>query len=121
MRQNQVQIITDGDMSGDVTSSVINLMNNYAFSIQCIWSGGAAPIGNFKLQGSNDNADQNGINAIIVPTNWTDINSSVQPISGTPGSLLFDVTECSYRWARVVYLRTSGSGTLQANLNTKGV
>lgn len=121
MRQSSVALITAGNMGANITSSGINLISIYAFSIQAVWSGGSAPVGVFKLQGSNDPGDNGSGQGVSQPTNWTDITSSPQAISGTPGSALFDVTECAYRWVRLVYTRTSGSATVNAIMNVKGV
>lgn len=121
MRQSSVALLTAQSMGASFNSTGINLISIYAFSIQIVWSGGSAPVGIFKLQGSNDAGDNGSGQGVSQPTNWTDITTSPQSISGSPGSLLFDVTECSYRWVRLVYTRTSGSATANATMNTKGV
>lgn len=121
MRQAPISLLSSASMGGNVTSTGIYLANIYAFSIQAVWSGGSSPVGTFKLQGSNDAGDAGQTTTgHQQPTNWTDITSSSQAITGTPGSALYDVTQCSYRWVRLVYTRTSGSATLNANMNTKG-
>lgn len=117
MREAQITLLSSGDMTGDLTSTGIALNSTYAYSIQGIWSGGSAPVGTFKLQGSDDAGYAGGAQ----PTNWSDVTSSSQAISGTPGKILYDVTECSYRWVRLVYTHTSGSATLNVTINTKGI
>lgn len=128
MRQDSIKITISGaslvgtSMGTSFTSDPQNLFSVYAYSIQIAWSGGSAPVGSFKLQGSNDPGNSNIILNNNAPTNWTDITSSPQAISGSPGSILYDVTECSYRWVRVVYTATSGSATVSdAQANVKGV
>lgn len=118
MRQAPVTMTLSGtDMTVNVTSNPVNLISIYAYSVQVVWSSGSAPVGTFKLQASDDPVDAGG-----TPTNYTDVTSSSTPISGTPGSVLFDVTECSYRWVRLVYTATSGSATItSAVMNLKGV
>lgn len=121
MRQSNVQILTNADMSSTVTSIGTNLISIYAYSIQAVWTGGTAPNGTFSLQGSNDPGDNGSGQGVSQPTNWTNIIGSSQSISGTPGNILFDVVECSYRWVRLIYTPVSGSGTLTATINTKGI
>ena len=104
-----------------VTSTGIDLISGYAYSIQAYWTGGSAPVGTFKLQASNDPGDTGSGQGVSQPTHWTDVTSSSQAITGTPGSILYDVTECAYRWVRLVYTNTSGTATLNATINVKGV
>jgi hypothetical protein len=121
MRQAPIVLLTNASMGGDITSTGINLINIYAYSVQVNWTGGSAPVGIFKLQGSNDPGDNGSGQGVSQPTNWTDITDSPQAITGTPGSVLFDVVACSYRWVRLVYTRTSGSAIANAIINVKGV
>ncbi len=128
MRQKSIAMTIGGltaigtSMASSFMSDPQNLFAVYAFGVQVAWSGGAAPIGTFKLQGSLDPDESNIILKNNAPVNWTDITSSPQTVSGTPGSILYDVTECSYRWVRVVYTASSGSSTVtDAQFNVKGV
>lgn len=119
---NGVKVAGSANLSTTFTTDAINLFSIYAFSIQVNWSSGAAPSGTFNLQGSNDPGDAGSGQAVTKPTNFTNITNSSQAISGTPGSILFDVTECSYRWVRLVYTATSGSANVtNAQMNAKGV
>jgi hypothetical protein len=109
-------------MASSFTTDPQNLFSAYAYSIQIVWSGGTSPVGAFVLQGSDDPAESNIVLRDNAPVNWTNITSSSQNISGTPGSILYDVTECSYRWVRVVYTAVSGSATVTSGyVNIKGV
>lgn len=125
MRQKNVPLtLSSTAMTGTatLTSTGIDLISAYAFSIQVTWSGGSATVGTFKLQASNDPGDNGSGQGVSQPTHWTDVTSSSQAISGTPGSIMYDVTECAYRWVRLSYTNTSGTGTIQtAVLNSKGV
>lgn len=122
MRQSNVALLSNQSMTGTVTSDGINLISIYAYSIQAYWSGGSGlTAGTFKLQASNDPGDNGSGQGVSQPTHWTDVASSSQAISGASGSILYDVTECGYRWVRLVYTPSGGSGTLTANINTKGV
>lgn len=108
-------------MGGNITSNGIYLANIFSYAIQAIWTGGGTPVGTFKLQGSNDNGESGTTTlGATQPTNWTDITTSSQAITGNSGSVLYDAASCGYRWVRLVYTRTSGTATLSANMNTKG-
>ena len=120
MRQSSVVLLTNADMTGDFTSTGINLISIYAYSIQAHWTTGSSPIGTFKLQASDDSGDNGSGQGVSQPTIWTDVLDSSQAVSGGPGSILYDVTACGYRWIRLVYTHTSGSAIAQAMMNTKG-
>lgn len=121
MRQGSIVLLTNANMTSAVTSLGVNLISIYAYSIQAVWSGGSTPNGTFTLQGSNDSGDNGSGQGVSQPTHWTTITGSSQAVTGTPGSILYDVTECSYRWVRLVYTPVSGSSTLNAIINVKGV
>jgi len=115
-------LLTAGDLSASFNTDAVNLISIYAYSIQVTWGSGSSPVGTFKLQGSNDPGDNGSGQGVSAPTNFTDISSSSQAISGNSGSIMYDVTECSYRWVRLVYTRASGNATVTAaNINVKGV
>lgn len=128
MRQGNINLTIAGapiqgtSMASSFTTDPVNLISIYAYSIQVVWSSGTAPNGTFFLQGSNDSGDNGSGQAVTPPTNFTTITNSPQVISGTPGSILFDVTECSYRWVRLAYTAASGSATISdGTMNVKGV
>lgn len=101
----QKQIVTAGDMSATINGAAIDLDQIYGFSVQAIWSG--TPTGTLGLQFSNDIA-QGG----AAPTNWT--ADSTQALSGSAGSYMWNIWPANYRWVRLVYTKTSGTGTLNA-------
>ena len=121
MRQAPIVLLTNADMTGDFTSTGISLISSYMYSIQIHWNTGSSPVGVFKLQASNDAGDNGSGQGVSQPTNWTDIADSAKAVSSGPGSLLYDVSVCSYRWVRLVYTHTSGSAVAQAMINIKGV
>ena len=108
MQQNiyNVKIVTSGDMSSNIASSVVDLSITNGYAIQAIWTG--SPEGNLKLQISNDEI------------NWTDIGESVVATGGTAGSTMWLEPSAMYDKVRVVYEATSGSGTLNVQINGKG-
>lgn len=104
------------NMSGVYIGHVVNC------SIQLVFTG--TPVGEFKLQGSNDAGSPNASQQPHLydgVSNWSDITSSVQAVSAA-GDVLYNLSNLGYNFIRVVYTRTSGTGSLTvARLNTKGV
>lgn len=92
------------------------------FSIQLVFTG--TPGGNFKLQVSNDLGKINATSEaeqVSGVTNWTDVADSAQTISAA-GDHTWAVENAGYRWVRVLWTFTGGSGTLtSARVNGKGV
>lgn len=98
-------IVSNGDMSADITSSVIEIKEARSYCIQTVYSG--TPTGTLKVQGSNDN------------TNWSDVSGLSVSLSGSSGSSLLSDAAPAYAYVRLFYDATSGSGTLNAILNAK--
>lgn len=99
-------IVTNGDMSGSITSTPpTDLTKTDGYSISAVWTG--SPVGNIKLQVSRD-----GILFFDYP------NSST-PVSG-PGDAMWEVTTAFYKQVQLVYVFSSGSGTLNAGILGKG-
>lgn len=94
-------------MGATFNSSSAKVSNVVGYSIQSVWSGGGSPVGTLKLQASNDD------------TNWSDITGATFSVSAD-GNNVFNVADCFYNFVRLVYTRTSGTGTLSASLVSKG-
>jgi hypothetical protein len=103
-------IITAGVMTGTsvINSTAVNISGVLGYSIQAIWTAGSTPVGVLKLQGSNDNS------------NWSDISGATSNVSGNTGNSVFNASGVYYNYVRLVYTNTSGTGTLDASLVTKG-
>lgn len=116
--------IVSGSMAADITSNPTILgsqtMGSYSYS----WAG-TTPIGNVKVQVSNDyslNPDGTVKNA----GTWTDLyfllngttTTNLAPITGNTGEGLIDWSTGAYA-IRTLYVRTSGVGALQAIYNGK--
>lgn len=102
----EASISSSGDMSGNITSSTVNLDFHIMASIQAVWTG--TPTGTIKLQQSND------------ASNWTDISGASQATGGAAGSVCFNLNLAPMKYVQLVYTRTSGSGTLNATVEAKG-
>jgi hypothetical protein len=99
------KILTNGDMSGNLTSAPVDLSKTDGYSVYAEWSG--SPVGTMKLQVSLD-----GIH-------YVDYTGSQTPVNGV-GNVIWEVTTAFYDNIRVVYTYGSGSGTLNVQINGKG-
>lgn len=97
-------MLTNGDMASSVNSENAQVSLVTGFSIQSVFSG--APVGNLKLQVSNDG------------TNFYDYPGSSANISSA-GTIIWNVGDVYFQWVKVVYTRTSGTGTLNITLTYK--
>ena len=113
MRTTNVKMFDGYSMTSDGYSDPFNIELVTGFSIQATWTG--TPTGYLFLQASND-FPINQSN----PTNWTLIDRSVHPTSGSSGDLIYKQHMAAYRWVRLGYAYGSGSGTLNARISCKG-
>lgn len=100
-------VIENGDLSGNITSSVKEIKSIRSFAVQFYWSGASSPVGEVYIEGSNDNE------------NFTQIVDSLLPVSGNDGSCLINVELPAYAYVRVQYDRTSGSGNASCRIHGK--
>lgn len=100
-------------------SEPVDLNYRYGIAIQAVFTG--SPVGTARLQGSCDfgarNQPQAGGNDQVV--NWTDIADSDAAITGA-GSASWNFQGSFYKWIRLVYISTSGTGTITVRANSKG-
>lgn len=116
-RKNEL-LLAAGDMSASINSDPIDVKNLVIGSLQLIFTG--APVGSFKLQCSNDVYDflkQPGIQP--APTNWTDVADSTVAISAA-GNVVYNLSSLGYDILRLVYTRSSGTGSLKIRMVGKG-
>lgn len=69
------------------------------YSVQLIYTG--APVGTFSLECSNDGA------------NWDTVPDTTVAISAA-GTTLYNVAAVFYKFARIKFVRTSGTGSMDA-------
>jgi len=85
-------------------------------SIQAIYTG--APTGSLYLELSDQiigpSADPN-----TAVTQWSVYSSSAQAISAA-GDFLFNISNMGYKWLRLTYVPSGGTGSLNATANVKG-
>lgn len=109
------QVITDGDMSSNITSEVTIITNQSIIGYQLSWSG-SSPVGTAAVEVSNDYA-VNGEGVVTNAGTWSTATSA--SISGNTGNGYFNMSNQSSYAIRLKYTRTSGSGTLQVNQTGK--
>lgn len=105
----QSKIITDGNLAGSIESSVVDITMFNGYSITAVFTG--APVGTLKLQCSNDENSSG--------TNYEDVPNSSQAVSAA-GSHTWNVSDAQYGFVKVVYTRSSGTGTMNAKATLKG-
>lgn len=102
-----LQRITNGDMSqASLTSGVVDgrYLTNLKFQID--WAG--APVGALKIEESLDYNPQ-----IAGSGTWHDNGAGITGPAGADGSALVNLLNRAPCFYRVVYTKSSGTGTLQ--------
>lgn len=114
MRTFEYTLLSAGNMSGNINSPLQRLNQMQIGALQASWSG-STPVGTLKLQISNDDPDVVGTSNVI----WTDYTGSSTDVNGN-GNFLWNLLSLGFNCVRVVYTRTSGSGSLKITIMGKG-
>lgn len=95
-----VTIISAGDMSGSLTSTVLPIQFEDNIGLQFVWTG--TPTGTIAVQVSMDQ------------TTWTSLtfNPSITQPAGSAGGLYIDINQISAPFMRATYTFSSGTGAL---------
>lgn len=113
MRKNVIRgykMVDAGDMSADITSSEVNVINLDKASIFVSWTG-SSPVGVLKVEAKN--AD-NG--------SWFELDMGGPiDVAGNDSNHILLFNELLHNALRIVFTRTSGTGTLNAVLVAKQV
>jgi hypothetical protein len=106
-------LVLDGtDMASTITSDPIWLANIINYNIQIVFTG--SPVGTFTLQISGDAGNPNApfqVDRDYQITHWTTMQGSSQAIAAS-GDHSYEVQNSGHRWARLIYTKTSGTGTI---------
>jgi hypothetical protein len=100
-------IFTNSDMTGNLTSEILDLGELTGYAVHAIWSGD--PDGLIIISGSNT---MNINDFVPVDSQLTD---------GEPGSYLLNVEKAHYKYVVVEYAPNSGSGSLNCLVSGKRV
>lgn len=100
-------LISGQSMSESFVSAPLLLVRAPGFNVQLVFTG--SPVGTFSLQASADLTFE--IPQIV---NWDIISGSAQEITEA-GSHSWRVND-RYKWVRVVYVRTSGTGSCNGTI-----
>ena len=112
-------VISSGDMSAASIASAVTLLPQLSMvSYDVSWVG-TAPVGVVTVEVSNT-YKQSADGSVLNPGNWTTlVLSAPTPVSGNSGNGFIDVDATAGYAIRLVYTRTSGTGTLNATVNGK--
>lgn len=116
------KVVSAGDMStASITSPVTAIQTIDNIGYQLNWTG--TPTGTFNIQVSMDyepgkSPDDKPFNA----GTWTTVTLTVPVVaSGSADNAYVDLDQLSAPYIRVVYTRTSGSGSLNAFVTGKAI
>lgn len=118
MRIENKNILADlsgTDLASSITGPALSLehMGGYSFFVKLTGS----PVGSLSLQASNDPAEPNG----AAPSNWVTLASPAAVAISAAGTTFLNVPDVFYRWVRLVYTATSGTGAVSVcNVMMKG-
>lgn len=102
--------IQSGSLAADYTSSTINILYLDNIGIQLVWTG--TPTGTFIIQVSNDNTTW----GTLSPTSPSTISAG-----GSASDAEISLNQLPWKYLRVKYTRSSGTGTLQGYITGKEV
>lgn len=101
------------------------LEQSFGYSIDIVLTIASSLNGTFTIQYSNyfSSSPNDLMDAQNIPTgSWVTLDSSSQAIaSGTPNPLGYNVNLAYYRWIRLVWTASSGTGTATAYIIAKGL
>lgn len=117
-----------GSMGASITGAPTIIQKLSMISYAVAWTG-TTPVGTLSVQVSNDFA-LNANGSVKTAGTWNSIPLDVDvagtitvattiPVSGNSGNGFIDIDEQAGYAIRLVYTRTSGTGTLSATLNAK--
>lgn len=114
---NTFPVINAASMGADITGSPTEIERYKTAGLHFIWSGGT---GAWVIEVSNSDADYRG-----TTNNWVDITSLIAGTltnpAGSAGKDVLGISDLGFKYLRVRYARTSGTGTATVLLTWKGV
>jgi hypothetical protein len=115
------KIVSAGDMSQATVASGaqnIQMIDNVGIQVN-ILTGTAT--GTFDVQVSADHVEVN--NQIMTAGTWISLGTPYQAAitSGSPANVYFDINQHSSQYIRILWTKTSGTGTFDALIVGKGL
>ncbi len=111
-------VITNGNMAGSLTSAVTVIQNVSMVGYTISWAG-SSPVGTMSVEVSNDYS-QNADGTVRNAGHWVALTlSGGTSVSGSTGTGFIDIDAVSAYAIRLIYTRSSGTGTMQAVINGK--
>lgn len=125
MKKEAVPLAVNQDMSTSSKTIGLDLNQEFGYSIQAVWTG--APVGTFTVEVSNDivpvapaTSNPVGPNPAANVVNWSTYTNSEVTTDGANGNWTWISQLIPYRWARLSYASTSGTGSLNVVMYAKG-
>jgi hypothetical protein len=114
------QVITNGNMSGNIISTPTIIDNLSMVSYDISWTSGSSPVGTMSVQVSNT-YKQNASGQVLNAGNWTTVplGTNTTNINTNTGNGFIDIDTIGAYAIRLVYTASSGSGTMQAFVASK--
>jgi hypothetical protein len=112
---------TLADAANSYTSEGYYLGSIINYAMQAVFTG--SPAGTVKIQVSCDIGNPNAAfpHSDDTVVNWVDLSGATATISAA-GTVLMNLTDAGYSWARVVWTPIAGSGNISVlQLNMKGM
>lgn len=115
-----VLILNSVSMGANITSGAVEVKNQDNIGVQLHWTTSDG-VGTFSVQISSDHFEDTEGN-IVVAGNWVTLplSPAITAASANDDAYI-DLNQMSAMYMRVIYTRTSGTGTVSAIVVAKGV
>jgi len=113
---NNHQLIVGASMADSFTSSAVMIRWQDNVGLQLKWSG--TPTGVFTVECSNNRYPETNQAGDFYSLTFS---PSLDQPAGAAGGYLINLNQVPFSWVRVVYTRSSGTGTLDCWLTSKEV
>lgn len=115
---DQYHVVAAQSMGASFASSATNVgwLDNISYQVNV----SGTPTGSFDVQVSNDHVEENGV--VITAGNWitvTPLNAVVT--TGSPAQSMIVYDQCASTYVRLIYTRTSGTGTADVYIHVKEI
>ncbi len=108
MQRNQ-NIDAAVSLAASSNGTVIKVEKQFeGFALQAVISGSGSLNGTLKIQAAIDTGD--------TPTNWADIGGTTAAVIAD-GVTMWSIGRHHFKWVRIVFTRTAGTGNLTTTLN----